>query len=109
MDQSVIAGIGNIYRSEILWRQGIDPETPGTRIPRETFNRIWKDAVHLLGIGVKANAIITVDGVKKSRSRYGERVNIFAKETCPACASAIRAFEIGGRRAYACGTCQKQA
>ncbi|WP_373505547.1 Fpg/Nei family DNA glycosylase [Aestuariivirga sp.] len=109
MDQSVIAGIGNIYRSEILWRQGIDPELPGNRIPPEAFDRIWTDAVHLLGIGVNANTIITVDGVKKSKSRYGERVNIFAKEICPACASAIKAFEIGGRRAFACGRCQTSA
>jgi endonuclease-8 len=106
MDQSVIAGIGNIYRSEILWRQKVSPETPGHAISRETFDRLWSDAVHLLKIGVKANAIITVDGVKKSRSRYGERVNIFNKPHCPACASEIRRLEMASRRAFACDTCQ---
>ena len=106
MDQSVMAGVGNIYRSEILWRQRIHPDTPGQRLPREAFDRIWADAVALLRLGVKSNAIITVEGAKKSKSRYGERVNIFAKDICPACEGKITAFEIAGRRAFACEGCQ---
>jgi endonuclease VIII len=108
MDQSVISGIGNIYRSEILWRQKVSPMTPGNAISRETFERLWSDAVHLLKIGVKANSIITVDGVKKARSRYGERVNIFNKSHCPECASEIRCLEMASRRAFICDTCQPE-
>ena len=95
------------------WRAGPAPGTgPAAwrprrqRLPREAFDRIWADAVVLLALGVKANAIITVDGAKKSRRRYGESVNIFAKDHCPACAGAITAFEIAGRRSFACETCQ---
>ncbi len=106
MDQSVMAGVGNIYRSEILWRQRLSPELPGNQISRAVFDLIWADAVHLLEIGVKNNAIITVDNVKKSRSRYGERVNIFGKPTCPACAGDIRSFDLATRRVFACDTCQ---
>jgi endonuclease-8 len=106
MDQSVLAGIGNIYRSEILWRQRLHPLTPGNQISRAAFEAIWADAVHLLQIGVKNNAIITVDGVKKSRSKYGERVNIFGKSECPVCAGRIEKFEIAARRAFICPTCQ---
>ena len=106
MDQSVIAGIGNIYRTEILWRQKVNPTTPGRAISRAVFDRLWADASQLLEIGVKNNAIITVDGVKKSRSRYGERVNIFNKPACPVCAGDIVKFEIATRRAFMCRTCQ---
>jgi endonuclease VIII len=106
MDQSVIAGIGNIYRSEILWRQNLHPRTLGRDLSRDMFDRLWADAVHLLEIGVKNNAIITVEGVRKSKSKYGERVNIFGKPNCPLCASAISNFEIATRRAYMCETCQ---
>jgi endonuclease VIII len=108
MDQSVIAGIGNIYRSEILWRQGVHPRRPGRDIDRGTFDVIWADAVKLLNIGVKANAIVTVDGVAKSRSRYGERVNIFAKAHCPSCHMPIEKFELANRRVFACQTCQPE-
>jgi endonuclease VIII len=106
MDQSVMAGIGNIYRSEILWRQRVSPDMPGKLVTRDAFDRLWADAVMLLEIGVRHNAIITVDGMKKSRERYGERVNIFNRPTCPACATPIRKFEIAGRRAFACDRCQ---
>jgi endonuclease VIII len=106
MDQAVIGGIGNIYRTEILWRQGVHPLTPGKDISRDVFDQLWADSVHLLEIGVKNNAIITVDGVKKSRSKYGERVNIFNKPECPKCAGEILKFEIAKRRAFMCGFCQ---
>ena len=101
-----MAGIGNIYRSEILWRQAVHPETPDRAIDRATFDRIWGDAKVLLAIGVKRNAIITVDGARPSESRYREQVNIFAKDQCPACKGAIRRFEINGRRTFVCETCQ---
>ncbi len=109
MDQSIMSGIGNIYRSEILWRQSVHPETPGRAISRQTFDRIWEDAKELLNIGVKHNAIITVEGARPSKGRYRERVNIFSKSTCPVCKEPIRRFEIGGRQVFVCEKCQPLA
>ena len=106
MDQTVMAGVGNIYRSEILWRQAIHPQTPGREISRDTFNKMWADAKYLLEIGVKNNAIITVDRAKQSKTKYRERVNIFGKNKCPKCNSEIRRFTINSRRAFACEICQ---
>jgi endonuclease VIII len=106
MDQAVIAGVGNIYRTELLWRARLHPQIPGNQIDRNMFDTVWADAVHLLHIGVKNNAIITVDNVKKSRSRYGERVNIFGKVICPECTGDIDKFEMAKRRVFVCQTCQ---
>ena len=108
MDQSVMAGIGNIYRSEILWRQKLHPEIQGKQLPREAFDRVWSDSVHLLKIGVKHNAIITRETEPKpgKRTKYGERFNIFGKKTCPDCLNDIRTFEIATRRAFMCEECQ---
>jgi endonuclease VIII len=106
MDQSVMAGIGNIYRSEILWRQAIHPETPGKAINRQTFDQIWNDARTLLAIGVERNAIITVFDEQLSKKRYGEKFNIFGKANCPKCEGEIRRFEISGRRTFVCDICQ---
>ena len=106
MDQSIMAGVGNIYRSEILWRQAVHPQTPGKEISQNTFDRLWADAKYLLELGVKHNAIITVDKEKPSKTKYRERVNIFGKETCPKCKGEICQFTIGSRRAFACKTCQ---
>jgi len=106
MDQSVMAGIGNIYRTEILWRQAVHPETLGKNIDRQTFDRIWNDAKALLTLGVKHNAILTKRGANRSKSKYREDFNIFAKETCSDCKGEIRRLEINGRRAFVCQNCQ---
>jgi len=106
MNQSVLAGIGNIYRTELLWRQGLHPDLPGKDLSREAFDLLWADAVHLLEIGVKRNAIITVEDAAPGRGRYRERTNIFGKDTCPACFGPITRVEIDTRRAFYCGTCQ---
>lgn len=106
MDQSVMAGVGNIYRTEILWRCQVNPLTPGKAITKPVFELLWEDAVGLLEIGVKQNAIVTVDGVKKSRSRYGERVNIFNKADCPRCHGEVTRIEMATRRAFYCERCQ---
>ena len=106
MDQSVMAGIGNIYRTEILWRQAIHPEIPGKAISRHTFDCIWADAAYLLAIGVKSNAIVTVDAQLFSKKRSGEKYNIFGTASCPKCNGEVRRLEINKRRAFVCDTCQ---
>jgi endonuclease-8 len=109
VDQSVMAGIGNIYRTEILWRQRVHPLTPGRDLGSATLERIWLDARNLLEIGVKRNAIITVDSAKRSKGRYQENTNIFGKAACPSCDGAVSKLEISGRRVYLCDNCQPLA
>lgn len=113
MDQSVIAGIGNIYRTELLFRAGLSPDVPGREVGRPMFNRLWGDAVKLLNIGVKYNRISTVPldkiGTPPSKLRYREQTLIFGKTRCPACAAAITRFEIAKRRAFRCAGCQPAA
>ena len=106
MEQSVVAGIGNIYRSEILWRQAIQPETPGKAIGRQNFDQIWNDARTLLAIGVEQNAIVTVFDGQSAKRGYSKKYNIFGKTNCPNCKGEIRRFEISGRRTFVCETCQ---
>ena len=111
MDQAVMSGLGNIYRTEILWRQRIHPLTPGKAIARERFDAFWEDSARLLRIGVAERAIITVDGaegVKRGKGRYGARTNIFKKKTCPRCDGPIRQFALATRKVFCCDTCQAQ-
>ena len=106
MDQSIMAGIGNIYRTEILWRQAIHPEIPGKAISRHTFDRIWDDAAYLLAIGMKRNAIVTVETHLFSKKRSSEKYNIFGTVSCPKCNGDVRRLEINKRRAFVCDKCQ---
>ncbi len=106
MDQAVIAGLGNIYRTEILWRQRIHPETAGKSLTRDQFDAFWADSAALLRIGVEQRAIITIDGAARGTSRYGARTNIFKKATCPRCEGGIRRFTIAARNVFCCDHCQ---
>ncbi len=106
MDQSVLAGIGNIYRTEILWRQRLAPALPGRALPRPAFDAVWRDAAHLLALGVELRAIVTVEGGERGPGRYGGNFNIFAKSHCPRCGGPVRKFAMAGRRAFACDACQ---
>ena len=106
MDQSVIAGVGNIYRTEILWRQAIHPDTVGRALTQAQLQCLWDDAKALLTIGVKRNSIITVDPLPEGRSRLRERVNIFGKSNCPRCCGPVSKMDISGRRAFVCESCQ---
>ena len=108
MDQKVIAGLGNIYRTEILWRQRLHPEREGRSLSRADFDAFWTDAAALLRIGVEQRAIITVDGAARGRSRYGARTNIFKKKTCPRCGGTIRQLEMATRKVFCCETCQEK-
>ncbi len=106
MDQSVISGIGNIYRTEILWRQSIHPHTPGRELTRSQFQRLWYDIILLLNIGVKRNAIVTTEDQVNDYKKSKENLNVFAKSSCPRCDSDIVQIDINGRRAYFCDSCQ---
>jgi endonuclease-8 len=92
LDQSVIAGVGNVYRAEVLFAHGIDPMRPACDVGREEFDAIWRTLVRLLRKGVRENRI------------SGRRV--YRQEACAACATPIRRWDLAGRWAYACPACQ---
>ena len=60
MDQSILAGVGNVYRCEVLYRHRVDPFRPGTEIRRKTWQAIWSDLVALMALGVTFNQILTM-------------------------------------------------
>ena len=59
MDQKVIAGVGNVYRAELLFRQGLDPWLPGKGLSAEAARRLWDDTVAMMSDGVRDGRIIT--------------------------------------------------
>lgn len=55
------AGVGNIYRAEILYKSRVHPEQPGNTLSRATFDTIWGHCVDLLQRGFSSGSILTVD------------------------------------------------
>ncbi len=110
MDQSVLAGVGNVYRAEALHVERIHPQREGRSLTRDEFDRLWSTVCRMLRDGEKAGRIITVSaadaGVPRSRIPRGERTYVYRQAACRTCGAPVRAWEIAGRRAWACEECQ---
>lgn len=111
MDQSVVAGIGNIYRAEVLYRQAIHPLTPGNALDRDQFDRLWADSVHLLKLGLKYGHIVTVDpsdvDVPLSKVQRDDRFLIYRRPTCRRCGAKVMQFVLAGRDCFLCSKEQR--
>ena len=105
MDQSVIAGIGNIYRAEILWRARLHPRMAGRDLSRPAWEALWADTVHWMRFGAESGVITTVDGVKPTGRRSRKRFNIYKKPDCPRCETPTTMFVMAARKAYCCEVC----
>lgn len=112
LDQSIIAGIGNIYADEILFLSHIHPLTPALFLKEEDLNNIilyTKDTLSkaILEGGTTIHTYTSVDGVsgKFQNSLYVHGKN---KQCCPVCKGEIQKIKVGGRGTYFCPFCQKQ-
>jgi endonuclease-8 len=112
MDQAVIAGVGNVYRNELLYRHLIDPHRPGTHISDAEFDAAWTDLVALMKVGVSRGKIVTVrrvDDKGPPSYRPGRpRTYVYrrAGEPCRVCGTAIRTEAMEARNLFWCPTCQ---
>jgi endonuclease-8 len=112
MDQKVIAGIGNVYRSELLFRHGIDPYRPGKSVDAGEFDAAWTDLVELMRIGLRRGKIVTVrtehDFGLPSFGPGRPRTYVYrrAGEPCRVCATPVLTAELEGRNVFWCPSCQ---
>lgn len=110
LDQTVLAGVGNVFRAEVLFVHGIHPELPAREVTREQWDAMWATLVTWLRRGVRDGRIVTVDpkeaGRPRSRMTRSEATYVYQREQCLRCGSDIRRWDLAGRWAYACQTCQ---
>jgi len=98
LDQSVIAGIGNVFRAEVLFVHGIHPSTPGTNLDRATILAMWDTLAGWLRDGVRRNRIVT--------NTLAEPLHVYHLELCGTCGTPLVSIEVGGRRIDLCPMCQ---
>ncbi|MFJ2029616.1 Fpg/Nei family DNA glycosylase [Streptosporangium sp. NPDC087985] len=116
MDQSVVAGVGNIYRAEALFRQGVDPSRPGRDLAHGQWTAIWADLVSLMADGVRVGRIDTVrpEHMPEAMGRpprvddHGGEVYVYRRSGMPCflCGSEVRTGALAGRNLFWCPTCQ---
>ena len=102
MDQSVISGIGNVYRAEMLFRARQNPFTPGREVREEVLRELWRDWAHLLRIGFDTGLMYTMDDEATGDPNPEHWVYHRTGEPCLVCGTAIAMEELGGRKLYWC-------
>jgi endonuclease-8 len=117
MDQSVVAGAGLIYVTESLFRAGLPPTTPGTKLSRRKWNAIWQDLRTLMRAGVTEGRIDTVHSAHTPSAmgraprvdRHGGEVYVYRRtgQPCLVCGSRVRTALLNARNAYWCPRCQR--
>ncbi|WP_104128942.1 Fpg/Nei family DNA glycosylase [Cryobacterium sp. Y57] len=113
MDQSVVSGIGNVYRAEILFRAGLNPHTPARSLSDKTVRALWQDWAHLLHIGVATGQMMTMDklegaGYRRAMRSRAHRHWVYKREglPCRVCGTHIVLEEMAARKLYWCPRCQ---
>ena len=113
MDQSVVSGIGNVYRAEILFRARLNPFTPGKQVPDDVARALWRDWVHLLDVGVRTGQMMTMDGLsaedyRKAMARRDDRHWVYHRtgQPCRVCGTPIAMKDVANRKLYWCPNCQ---
>ena len=114
MDQSVVSGIGNVYRAEILFRARLDPHTTGAALPDDVIRDLWRDWCYLLGVGVETGQMLTMDGLDDDAQRAAlrnraDRHWVYKREglPCRICRTHIALETAAGRKLYWCLNCQQ--
>lgn len=116
MDQAVLAGVGNVYRAEILFRHRQHPLRPGTSLRRKVFDAMWADLVELMTEGVRTGRIDTVRpehtpeamGRPPRKDDHGGEVYVYRRtgQPCLVCETRVRTRVLAGRNLFWCPKCQ---
>ena len=120
MDQAVVAGIGNVYRCELLYRHRVDPFRPGREIRPVTWRAMWDDIVRPDAPGDRRRP--DRDDARPGRGgpgrpgggaarRAGERRYLVyrrAQEPCRVCGARVHTQVVAGRNLFWCGRCQRR-
>jgi endonuclease-8 len=118
MDQQVLAGAGNVYRAEVLFRHGIDPYRPGREVTRAEWDALWHDLVTLMHDGVRTGRIDTVrpEHTPEAMGRpprvddHGGEVYVYRRAglPCHLCGTPVATATLAARNLFWCPTCQRR-
>ena len=106
----MVAGVGNIFRAEVLFEIGLNPRTRGCEIPRATFDGLWRSLRKMMKTGLRYGRIIAVSAAEAGRPLAQvdgqDRFRVYQRTECPRCGGPISNIELAARKLYLCAHCQ---
>jgi formamidopyrimidine-DNA glycosylase len=109
MDQSVIAGVGNVYRAEVLHLLRLHPLVSACDVPKAVADEMWKLVGGLMRKGVQDRRIITTRGLLAERGERiprGESLHVYGRRACFTCDEPVQRFALRSRTVHMCPRCQ---
>ncbi|MEN9752621.1 MAG: hypothetical protein RL670_312 [Actinomycetota bacterium] len=109
MNQAVIAGVGNVYRAELLFRAKLDPYRAGKTLPDEVVKGLWDDAAYLMRFGVDTGVMVTREELLGLVPDKEDRYFVYKRngQPCRVCANTVQLALMASRKLYWCGNCQR--
>ncbi len=111
LDQTIIAGIGNIYADEILFESKIHPEKKSNKLTNDELSRIIKNTnkIFIKAINAGGTTIKSYTSAEGVHGEFQHKLKIYQRsgEKCIICKEEIKKIKVGGRGTYYCAKCQK--
>ena len=109
LDQSIIAGLGNIYVDEVLFKSRINPLKPSCELKFNELEEIIKNTKEILSKAIlhKGTTIRSYTSSLGVEGQYQDFLLVHTKELCPNCGMKLSKIKIGGRSTYYCKNCQE--
>lgn len=111
LDQKLIAGIGNIYASEMLFEAGIHPDTPANTLSLEQLERLLQAGHAILqrSLANKGTTIRSFESTPDHTGGYQNQLQVYGRkgQPCPRCGTPLVLEKTGQRSTYLCPNCQK--
>jgi formamidopyrimidine-DNA glycosylase len=112
LDQRTLAGLGNIYVDEALWRAQIHPLTPANDVPAEALPVLRRGIRAALHAGIARQGATLRDYRRPdgTRGRMQDEFKVYGREgePCPRCGAPIEKLRIAGRGSWYCPSCQRR-
>ncbi len=110
IDQSVIAGVGNVLRAEVLLLTGVRPERPVGNLSRPEFDHLWSTLRSMMQRAVEEGRILSLEtpaSVERTTLPEADGRYVYKQSHCRRCGTPVVVSSVGGRSAYACPRCQR--
>lgn len=111
LNQKFIAGLGNIYTDEVLFRSGIHPMRKADTLSDEELENLYNSIRKILKLGIEYNGTTFSDYVNAfgEKGSFQEKLKVYQREgkDCLECDGEIEKEKVGGRSSYYCSQCQK--
>jgi endonuclease-8 len=102
LDQSVVAGVGNVFRNEALHAVGVHPARPAISMGSVEITALWQVLERMMAQAVEDGRIITVDADDRLAVPESESRRVYKQERCRDCGAPVTVSKVGGRTAYHC-------